>query len=509
MKRTLRIILMLLVFVCLIPAAAYASKGDNGYEGGISSGTAAGKTTLNYQEISFISGEPVVYKGTLVIRKSIKTDTVTSTYTYNLKNTDKTASLLRTLVLKTEIKKSESGQKIEDTSLTKISETVRIGSKTYTLKNYDLSNTSITDVKPSVNYYSGNTIGSKVYQIGSGSTGTSGSGTVTVKTTGNYYGYDQYWSSAEAYELNYTITNEQIVDGIAVRWGGTAKVAISSSESKKIKYVKNEPYQISFSGGYVQTLNSSSILEYSCKLPEFDSEGNATDNILSPEGSLKLETTPVQTRLTVADLLDIKGHWAEKDIELLCSLEIIKGSNFLQPDKRITRAEFVAAVVNAVKEVPIDTAAASRITKTKKTKTVEIKSPFTDVSAKNIYFTQIMSAVNRGIINGKSGTTFSPNAGMTRADAITILMRTLGLENLSSSSQAVTTFADNDSIPEYARSAVYAAEKIGLAEADSKGYFKPGEMLTKAQTAELIYNLIVYMQEGISKDYKEMFVNFQ
>lgn len=509
MKRTIRIVLMLLIFVCLFPAAAYASKGSNGYEGGISSGAVTGKTTLNYQEVSFVSGEPIVLKGTLVIKKSVKTDTVTATYTYNLKNNDKTSTLVRTLVLKTTIKRPDSSQKIEDTGITKFTETIKAGGKTYTLKSYDLSNTSVTDIKPAVNYYSGNILGTRVYQLGSGSAAASGNNTVTIKATGNYYGYDQYWSSAEAYELNYSITNEQLVDGVPVKWGGTAKVAISSSDSKKIKYEANEPYQISFAGGYVQTQNSSSILEYSCKLPEFDSDGNATDNMLSSKGSLKLETAPVQTRLSVISLLGIKGHWAENEIKTLSSLGVINGNSFLKPDKRITRAEFVAAAVNAVKEVPAEIATTSRITRTRSTKATEVKSPFADVSTKNIYFTQIQSAVNRGIINGSSSTTFSPNSGITRADAITILVRTLGLENLSSSAEAVTTFNDNDSIPEYARSSVYAAQRIGLAEGDSKGNFNPGELLTKAQTAELLCNLITYMQDEISKDYKERFVDYQ
>jgi hypothetical protein len=250
-------------------------------------------------------------------------------------------------------------------------------------------------------------------------------------------------------------------------------------------------------------------MEYGSKLPEFDSKGNPTDNMLSPSGSLKLETSPVQSRLLVPDLAEIRGHWAEKDIELLCSLEVLKSSNYLKPDQLITRSEFVAAMVQAAREVPQDPALASRVTTAKKTKTTQVVSPFDDVSIQNMYFTQIDSAVKRGIINGKGGAVFSPNGVMTVADAITIFIRSLGLENLASDTKAVTTYKDNDLIPSYARSSVYAAQKIGLVTGDSKGYLKPGEKLTKGRAAEMFMDLISYMQDGISKDYRDRYVNYR
>lgn len=347
MKKVAALILIILVFACFAPAT-YAREGDSGYEGGISSGEAAGKVSYEYQEMSFITGEPVLLKGTLVLKKQAKTDLITSTYTYSLKNLDKTSTLTRTIILKTTIKKAENGQTIEDTTLSKYSETVKIGDKAYTLKSYDLSRTALIDPRPAVNYYTGDLLGTKVYQTGIGTGTSSNSGTVTVKTTGRFYGYDNYWGSTEAEELSYTIENEQKKDGKVIRWGGTAKVVLSSTVVRKIKYVKNLPDQISFAGGYVQTQYNKNILEYSCKLPEFNSKGNPTDNMLTPSGSLKLETSPVQTRLPVADLKEIKGHWAEEDIKLLCSLEVLNSSNYLKPDQLITRAEFIAALVNQI-----------------------------------------------------------------------------------------------------------------------------------------------------------------
>ena len=74
-------------------STAYARMGDSGYEGGISSGENPGKTLYDYQEVCFVSGEPIVMKGTLLIKKTSKQDNVVTTYTYNLKNAEKGGTL--------------------------------------------------------------------------------------------------------------------------------------------------------------------------------------------------------------------------------------------------------------------------------------------------------------------------------------------------------------------------------------------------------------------------------
>ncbi|GAE88708.1 hypothetical protein [Acetivibrio straminisolvens] len=94
------------IFIIMIIAGGlpvYAREGDGGYEGGISSGEAPGKTSFEYKEVCFITGEPVVFEGTLTVKKTLKQDkttgknVITSNYTYNLKNLEKDATLTRFL----------------------------------------------------------------------------------------------------------------------------------------------------------------------------------------------------------------------------------------------------------------------------------------------------------------------------------------------------------------------------------------------------------------------------
>ncbi|HHV98320.1 MAG TPA: S-layer homology domain-containing protein [Clostridiaceae bacterium] len=510
MKRMKKNTVCFIVAFCLlfIPTVTYAGYGDSGYESGVSSGTVPGKDTFEYQEVCFISGEPIVFKGTVKIKKSMRRDEIITTYTYNLKNVDRSATLTRSLSFTTEISEGENGQAAEKTVLSKQpTETIKIDNTTYRLTNYDFTSSRIVVPRPAVEYYAGNLWWKKTYQIGTSSNG----GTVTVEATGEIYGYNQYWGNTEATILNCIIQSEEMKNGKLDKWGGTAKISRSATISQQFKYYENIPDQIGFSGGYEQTQYNNNILEYSCTMPEFDSKGVSTDIMKTVSGSMKLESSPDKVRLPVADLRHLRGHWAENDIKLLYGLGIFSGdgSDF-NPQQYMTRADFVSAIVKAAREVPEDPNLVKRTTSgtvRKKGSEEQVTSPFTDVSTKSLYFEDINNAFKRGLINGEGGK-FRPNDSISVAEAITIFIRTVGLENLYPGPGAVTTFRDNDDIPGYAREAVYIAQKIGLIQGDERGYLKPNEKITKGRAAALISRFITYMGEGIKKDYREGILNY-
>lgn len=508
MKRVTILAVCFVLLLSMLPLEiSLAREGDAGYEGGISSGDVAGKTSYEYQEVCFITGEPVVLKGTLIIRKQMKQDKITSTYTYNLKNVDKAAAMTRVLSFATTVAKKENGQTVEETSYAKApSETIKFGSTAYVLKSSDFTRTSLVDSKPAISYYAGNIWGKKVYQVGT----TTNGGTVTLESTGNFYGYDQYWGNAEVEVLNYVITGEKNNGGEIDKWGGTASVSLSSTVTNQLKYYKNQPDEISFDGGYVETQYNNNVLEYACRLPEFDSKGVSTDNMISKSDSLKIETFPVQKRLPSLTLSSVRGHWAENDIRLMFGLEAFNGDGVgFRPDQYITRAEFTAAMVKAVKEVPSDPALATKLASRAQTSKKQVViSPFDDVSIDNTYFAQINDAFKRGLVAGKGKDLFGPNESLTVADALTIFIRALGLEVMAPSPVAVTNFKDNDLIPASARNAVYVAARIGLVQGDGKGYLKPNEKLTNARAATMINRLITYMQAGIRDEYRGNIINY-
>lgn len=500
------ITLLVLLILSSIPAMAFAREGDCGYEGGIASGEAPGKTVFQYSEACFISGQPIIFKGNLTIKKSLKQSMISTTYTYDLKNTDKNATLKRTLIYNTKLTQKDNKQTVEETSLSgKPVETIKIDNETYTLSSYDFSRSNLIDTKPAVNYYAGNISGKKIYKAGTAS------GTVTVDITGKFYGYDQYWGTAEVIELNHVVQSEKKNGAKTEKWGGTSSVKVSSTISKQIKYDENVPEEISFSGGYVQVQSNSSVLEYSSRLPEFDANGAASDNMVTAGDSLKIETFPVQTRLPVPNLNHLKGHWSVNDIRTLYSLEVFKGKDSIfNPARYMTRSEFADAIVRAAKEVPADPMLTSKaVTTASKNKSQKQEvSLFDDVSTDNVYFNSIDSAYKRGIINGKGDNVFAPDDYITVAEALTIFVRALGLEGLAPSNGALTSFRDNDKIPAYARNAASVAERIGLIYGDDRGYLNPGEKLSNARAAALLNRFIVYMRDAIKKDYRDKVLSF-
>ncbi|MEN6315749.1 MAG: S-layer homology domain-containing protein [Clostridiaceae bacterium] len=513
MNKKIWAIFLIFLTCLLLPGAAFAREGICGYEGGISSGEVTGKTTYDYKEVCFVTGEPVVFEGTLIIKKSQKQGKTTATYTYNLKNAAKDATLSRTLVFETTTATADNGQITETVSIPfskPATETIKIGGTTYTLRRtngYDFARSSLIDPKPAVNYHAGSIWSKKIYQVGAADDGN----TVTVECTGDFYGYDQYWGNAESLLLDYTISSEKNGSSGADKWGGAASVAISSTSTEQLEYQENKPDQISFSGSYVQSRANTSILEYTCMLPEFDSKGISTDKVITYKDSLKLETFPVQKRLPSMNTINIRGHWAEEDIKMMFGLEVFKGDGLsFKPDQYMTRAEFAAGMVQIAKEVPQDPALSARptITASRTTAKKTVVSPFDDVSIENVFFTQINSAFDRGLLDGKGNDMFGPNEYISRADAIVTFIRALGFESLAPAPAAVTGFRDNDLIPDHARNAAYVAKKIGLLQGDGKGNMNPSKKLTKADCSAMFRDLITYLQDGIQKDYRERLVNY-
>jgi N-acetylmuramoyl-L-alanine amidase len=315
----------------------------------------------------------------------------------------------------------------------------------------------------------------------------------------------------ETGEFDIVIESNQKTGDVFDEWGGTANISFSNSISRKIKYVDNEPEQISFRGGYIEMVNNNSILSYTAKLPEFDKDNVSTDNIIDYEDSAMIETFPSQRRLLVPDLSHIRGHWAEEDIKIMFSLEVFDmDEEVFNPSKYVTRGEFTKAFINAAKEVPDDPALAktTRTTNRNTETEEEQESIFPDVSKDNEFYESIESAYNREIIYGRYDGNFYPDDPITVAESVTIFIRTLGLENMAPNPTPVTIFKDHDEIPEYARPYIYVAYTIGLINGDTKGYLKPNDYISYSRFAAMLRRFIGYMNDGIKEDYRENIVNY-
>ena len=108
-------------------------------------------------------------------------------------------------------------------------------------------------------------------------------------------------------------------------------------------------------------------------------------------------------------------------------------------------------------------------------------SRFTDVPADAYYAKAVAWAVENGITDGTSPTTFSPNQTCTRAHAVTFLWRALGKPSGSSAA-----FTDVPSGAYYAKAVAWAAEN-DVTTGVGGGRFAPDDTCTRAQIVTFLY----------------------
>ena len=112
--------------------------------------------------------------------------------------------------------------------------------------------------------------------------------------------------------------------------------------------------------------------------------------------------------------------------------------------------------------------------------------PFTDVKAGSYYYVAVLWAVENGITDGTSATTFSPDAPCSRAQIVTFLWRS----QKSPVSDSVNPFTDVAADSYYANAVVWAAEN-GITGGIGGGLFGPDNDCTRAQIVAFLYRFFV------------------
>ncbi|GAB6086143.1 S-layer homology domain-containing protein [Alkaliphilus crotonatoxidans] len=489
-KRTIILITLLLVLSCSFNSLALEIPG---YEGGI-------QNEMIYQEVIFVTGEPILMTGSLNLKRSERNNRITETYNYRLENVEAQAKLTRSVKITID-SHTGSQQQQENYTIDSYSESIEVNGVRYATNknNVQWSKSVLKQLKPGVTYFAGNWDGRKLYTINNNE------GQVIVETRGDVVGYDQFWSSTETQTLNHYIDYQKTGNN-PVSWQGTAKVEAVHNRTANYSYEPNSPSQISFRGGYLLTQQEENILKYSYDLPRLSRNGNVLSQRNTGTKSLSLDTNPLNQRLTIPEMRDILGHWAEDDILLLASLEAVyPSSSYYGPSLPMSRADFARAIAVVMDLVEEEAPTTSRRRSVQPTEEPGI---FLDVSTKDPNEKYIKAVYNKGIMHGDGKGNFLPNQTVTKAEATTIIIRLLGFENLAPIQQYNTGFRDDAQIPIWAKDSVYIAKELSLISGNEENYFQPQKVMTKAEAATLMTNLIHYLQEDIRYDYRERILNF-
>ncbi|WP_127583704.1 S-layer homology domain-containing protein [Paenibacillus koleovorans] len=177
---------------------------------------------------------------------------------------------------------------------------------------------------------------------------------------------------------------------------------------------------------------------------------------------------------------DVETHWSKQDVNDMASRQVVQGvtDQSFQPDRAITRAEFIAIVVRAL---GLRAGMGSALPK--------------DIVAADWYAGSVQTGLEYSLISGYEDGTFRPNQTITRAEAAVIVSRAMKLPKLTNgwtdaqTIAALAPFVDGVEIPAWAKSEMAAAAKVGILQGDS-GYIRPLDDVTRAQTAAMLRRLL-------------------
>ena len=192
-----------------------------------------------------------------------------------------------------------------------------------------------------------------------------------------------------------------------------------------------------------------------------------------------VQTINVQVEKTGVFFADTAGHWCENAAIALYEAGAAEAANYQNglvfcPNDNMSREEFVTMAMKAI--------GVSVLT--------DSNTSFADNALIDMrYRPYVATAQRMGYIGGreKDGQMcFDPKDTITKAEAAIVIQNILGLEE----GKYVATFADDAAIPTWAKGAIYALTSAGVFNGDSAGTIAPSAILDRAQTVQMLYNLL-------------------
>jgi hypothetical protein len=185
----------------------------------------------------------------------------------------------------------------------------------------------------------------------------------------------------------------------------------------------------------------------------------------------------IENKVSFQDTTSVES-WAGRQIAVVAAKGIVEGRAAGQfvPEGQVTRAEFAKLIVKAF---GLEDAAATE--------------SFADVSDNEWFKPYVAAAVKAGLVEGRTDTSFAPNANITRAEMATLASRALTkIKEYKApvNNDALKAFADAASINATLTSGVALAADQGIVVGEEGGKFNPNANSTRAQAAVVIYRLL-------------------
>lgn len=169
------------------------------------------------------------------------------------------------------------------------------------------------------------------------------------------------------------------------------------------------------------------------------------------------------------------GHWAYAAVKALKDKGIVSGNenNEFLPEQNVTREQFVKMLVEAYG-----------------INTDVLGTKFKDVDGASWYAKYVYAAAQSGIVSGVTDDKFGVGMAITREDAAAICYRYLKNNTDMVFEGAQGRFVDDKNISNYANEAVYGLYSKGIVSGTDASEFLPKNNLSRAEAAQIIYNMI-------------------
>lgn len=259
--------------------------------------------------------------------------------------------------------------------------------------------------------------------------------------------------------------------------GGYNYLVTLTSGEEEISKMEN-PYAVTIKLPYASNNGNAAVVTYT------DKDGNQIQikEAYYEDGYVYAKAYGAGT-YTITDnniaFVDIDGHWAQGNIQSLAAKGVVTGvgDNLFEPERNVTRAEFVRMLLTAFETVlPADA-------------TTEVT--FTDVSADAWYAADVNKGAALGFVTGYPDETFRPDNQISREEMAVMVSKFIDSVklDLKESVQAIT-FTDADDIGGWAANHVSRVQKMGIVNGMEDGRYAPQENTTRAQAATIIMGLI-------------------
>ena len=243
-----------------------------------------------------------------------------------------------------------------------------------------------------------------------------------------------------------------------------------------VKYAKGGVLDFdSSTGEYSYTPSGAYFGEDSFEYVAVDKYGNYSTSKVVSLNVEKLQVNAIYT--------DMQGHEDHHVALTMTEKGIMSGvtigqNTFFMPDKSVSRVDFVVMLMHAIGKGEIEAVANTGFDDDE-----QIPS-----SMKGYIYKARQMGLISGSVDAEGNYLFEPNRDISRAEAALIV------NNLVNGKLPTVkpTFADKDSIPTWAHDAIYILNDLGIL-VSINGEFAPSASITRAQTAQMLYNLMEYM----------------